>query len=97
MYAEQFFDVLLDLGTRWRVERIHLDIFKEELNVYINYVGVGANDPETADYCPIYDHLPSKRWRHLNTLHAKTYLNCRVPRIKTDNNEIKAIAIPWTV
>ncbi len=95
MFSEQFFDLLLDFGDEWKVERVYVNIKTEEVDVYIEYIGKTAEDPDTLSLYPIYDHAPSRRWRHLDTMQFKTYINCSVPRIKNKEDKVKTIQTPW--
>lgn len=36
-----------------------------------------------------------KTWRHLNFFQHEFYLNCRVPRVKPEDNKIRQIDVPW--
>ena len=46
------------------------------------------------ELCSIYDHRPLRRWRHLDTMQFKTFVNCEVPRIKSSKG-VKTIKVPW--
>ena len=95
MFSEQFFDLLLDFGDNWKVERVYANIRTEEVDVFVEYIGKEAEDPDTLELCPIYDHAPLRRWRHLDTMQFKTFINCSVPRIKTPSGKVKTIKVPW--
>ncbi|MBZ0099477.1 MAG: ISL3 family transposase, partial [Taibaiella sp.] len=45
--------------------------------------------------CPIYDHAPERKWRHLDTLQYKTYICCGLPRVKDREGKAKTIVPPW--
>lgn len=87
--------MMLNLDDDWRVERVSANFGTEEVDVFIEYLGKEAEDSDTLDLCPIYDHAPSRRWRHLDTMQYKTFLNCRVPRVTTASGRVKTIRIPW--
>ena len=95
MFSEQFFDLLLDFGDNWKVERVYANIKTEEVDVFVEYIGKEAEDPDTLGLCPIYDHAPLRRWRHLDTMQFKTFINCSVPRIKNKSGKVKTIKVPW--
>ncbi len=42
----------------------------------------------------IHDRRKSRRWRHLDTLQYKTFINCRIPRVKTPTG-VKSVDVPW--
>ena len=41
-----------------------------------------------------YDLRENRRWRDLDTLQFKTFINCRIPRVKTPSG-VKTIDVPW--
>ncbi|GEM_PF-2774520 len=56
MFSEQLFDLILDLGDEWNVERVYANFKTEEIDIIIGYIGKEAEDPDTLEMCPIYDH-----------------------------------------
>jgi transposase len=36
-----------------------------------------------------------RRWRHLDTMQFKTFINCRLPRIKSSEGRVKTVSPPW--
>tara|TARA_B100001059_G_C17750435_1_gene536851 strand:+ start:53 stop:1264 length:1212 start_codon:yes stop_codon:yes gene_type:complete len=94
MFSEQFFDLLLNFGDSWRVSDVKVNFNSEEVDIFVSYIGDKALCPVTMDLCSIYDHRESRRWRHLDTLQFKTYIHCKVPRVKSFKG-VKTIDIPW--
>lgn len=95
MFSEQFFDLLLDFGDEWKVERVYVNTVTEEVDVFVDYIGKYGEDPETLSQSAIYDHAPLRRWRHLDTMQFKTYINSSIPRIKDESGKVKTIKTPW--
>ena len=95
MFSEQFFDLLLDFGDNWKVERVYANIRTEEVDVFVEYIGKEAEDPDALELCPIYDHAPLRRWRHLDTMQFNTFINFSLPRIKTPSGKVKTVKVPW--
>ena len=95
MFSEQLFDLMLDFGDEWKVEDVQLNTKTEEVDVQIKYIGQRADHPLTFEPCPIYDHAPLRRWRHLDTMQFKTYINCRVPRVKGTDGKVLTVKVPW--
>ncbi|MBP8710044.1 MAG: hypothetical protein WBL00_07010, partial [Bacteroidales bacterium] len=58
MFSEQFFDLLLDFGDDWRVNQVSVNSLTEEVDVTIEFISKVAEDPDTLEGCPIYDHAP---------------------------------------
>lgn len=94
MFSEQFFDIVLNFGDEWRVDDVKVNFKLEEVDIYVSYISDKADCPESFDTCSIYDHRNSRRWRHLDTLQFKTYINCKVPRVKSALG-VKTISVPW--
>jgi len=93
--SEQFFDLLLNFGDEWQVKRVYVNTKLEEVDVFIEYIGIKAEDPDTIELCNIYDHAPSRRWRHLDTMQFKTFINSSIPRITSKEGKVKTINVPW--
>lgn len=87
MFTEQFFDLLLNFGQEWIVKEVKTNLETNEVDIYVEYCHDGQGK--------IYDYAPVRRWRHLDTMQFRTYINCRLPRLKTDEGKIKTISPPW--
>lgn len=93
------FSTALNITAPWFIENINFDIESGRLDIDINFKR-GAHfkytsGPESiAGEFPVHDTV-NKSWRHLNFFEYDCYLNCRVPRIKTDNGEVRLIKTPW--
>lgn len=93
MFTEHFFELLLHNAEGWRVEKVDTDIEKEEVRISIK---CDLNQFEyEGTICSLYDHAPSREWRHLDTLQFKTYLVCSLPRVRTATGKVKTISPPW--
>ena len=94
MFSEQFLDLLLNFGEDWKVEDVKVDFKMDEVDIFVRYIGSKAECPESMELCSIYDHRESRRWRHLDTMQFKTFINCQIPRIKSSKG-VKTIKVPW--
>lgn len=90
---ELFFEKMLGLESYWKVSHIEfnengeVDIFLDfDLKVY------KSND---LDFELIHDYRPNRRWRHLDILQYKTFINARIPRIKRKDSTIRSIDTSW--
>ncbi len=95
MFSEQFFDLVLNFGDNWEITKVELNVKTEEVDVYVAYRDAIAEDPDTMEKCSIYDHTSIRRWRHLDTMQYKTFINCSVPRIINKEKKVKNIKVPW--
>ncbi|MCP3849375.1 MAG: ISL3 family transposase [Gammaproteobacteria bacterium] len=87
--------MLLNFGDYWKVESVETNIKTEEIDVYLAFIGNDAECPLTGEALPIYDHREQRRWRHLDTMQYKTFINARVPRVKNIHGKVRTISIPW--
>jgi len=44
---------------------------------------------------PIYDYRKVRKWRHLDTLQYKTFIEARVPRVTDQVGKIRTLDVPW--
>lgn len=95
MFTSQFFDLLLALEDEWQVEDVSANYKTEEVTIEIKYVGQRAECPESSEMCSIYDHASERRWRHLDTLQFKTYISCRLPRVRNKEGKVITVTPPW--
>jgi len=93
MFTEQFFELILCNAEGWRVDKVDTNIKTEEVRIHIK-CDLNLFDYE-GESCPLYDHSPSREWRHLDTLQFKTYLVCCLPRVKLGNGKVKTVSPPW--
>ena len=94
MFSERFFELALEFGDSWQVTDVKLNIETEEVDIFIKFIDKKGEYPDLQGLYPIHDKRESRRWRHLDMLQYKTYINCRVPRVKSSSG-IKTIKVPW--
>lgn len=88
------FSMALNINAPWRIEKIEFNE-KRELHIYIGYLrGTKFECKECGEKCDIHD-TKEKTWRHLNFFEHKTYIHCKVPRIKCDEHKVRLIDVPW--
>jgi transposase len=85
MFTEQFFDLLLNFGSDWKVKGVESNPETSEVDIYVEYIG---NEN-------IYDYAPPRRWRHLDTMQFKTFIHSKLPRIKLIDGKVKTMSPPW--
>jgi len=96
MTKEEFYEELLELPQPWHVERVALDKGAARVDVWLAHLGgVRWNCP----YCPgalaVYDHVPERVWRHLDTCEYRTFLHARLPRVKCPKHGVVQVKAPW--
>lgn len=91
----EFYERILDLGEGWKITEITINKAVHEVEIYAEYVLEEGLFPGTNERSKIYDLRPMRRWRHLNTLQYKTFINARIPRVKNSKGDIRTIEISW--
>jgi transposase len=94
-FTKDFFNLILDFGEEWVITKVEVDHKKHEIYLYLEYISNSYEDPDTLEKAVLYDHTELRQWRHLDILDYKSYVRCRIPRVKCDNGKIKHIAIGW--
>ncbi len=95
MSPEDLYKIVLNIDENWSVSNVQLDNKQEEVIVTLFYNKAKAIDPITSELCPIYDHREERSWRHLDTMQYRTYINCKVPRVKNSLGKVNTISVPW--
>lgn len=78
----------------WILEKVEVDEEKD-LHMYVKFKrGEKFKCNECQELCPVYDTV-EKTWRHLNCFEHKTYIHCKVPRIKCEKDGVHLVEVPW--
>ena len=72
MRTEEFFGLLLEFGSDWKVREVESISESDEVDIYVEYIGTGK----------VHDMAPPRRWRHLAIMQYKTFINASLPRLK---------------
>lgn len=93
--TETFFERLLNFGKDWHVTRIETDVIKEEIEIYLEFDLQEYKKGHAESYASIHDYRRNRRWRHLDVMQYKTYINARIPRIKDKEGNVRSVRVPW--
>jgi transposase len=63
--------------------------------IWPHHVGVQWCCPECGQPCPLYDHQPERRWRHLDTCQYQTILHAEPPRSNCGEHGVRTVKLPW--
>jgi len=96
MEQQEFFRFILGLTEQWHVREVRVNKETHEMDIHVEYISAKGLCPHTKELCPIYDLRENRRWRHLDILQYKTYINCRVPRVINTDGKISTIEVPWS-
>jgi transposase len=95
VFTERFFNLILDLDEGWVVKSVETNTKDLEITITIECILKEIFDYELDEICKVYDYAPVRKWRHLDTMQYKTYLSCRLPRIKTSSGKVKTVDPGW--
>lgn len=91
-----FINLILDFGDDWVVTELDTDHKEKEVFIYLEYKSDIYEDPETLEPARLYDHCEMREWRHLDILDYKSYIRCRVPRVKCNDGKVRQISLGWS-
>jgi len=96
MRDTDIFSKLLNLQHPWRVDRVSLTPEERHLDVWLAHRrNASFPCPECGTRSPLYDHVPSRSWRHLDYGDYQTWLHARAPRVNCREHGIRRIRVPW--
>ncbi len=92
------FTTLLSLERPWTVERVNFDHENESIDVVLRHRSNGRfRCPECGLVLPLYDHVPPRRWRHVDHGSWLTWLEARIPRVSCLFHGIRQVPVPWAL
>lgn len=93
---QSLFESALSIESPWFIRELEFSSSEKRLDIFIDFkrgsrfsLEVGGNE------FPVHDTV-EKKWRHLNFFEHECYLHCRVPRVRTDDNQVKQVSPPWS-
>lgn len=96
MQDRDLYAAILGIRTPWSVKRVDLKLTEGEVHVFLEHVAdVQWPCPECDALCPLYDHQPERKWRHLDTCQFKTILHAEPPRSRCNEHGARAVKLPW--
>jgi transposase len=92
------FATLLSLERPWMVERVNFDHTNQSIDVVLRHRSNGRfHCPECGVVLPLYDHVPLRKWRHLDHGSWLTWLQARIPRVACVVHGIRQVPVPWSL
>ncbi|MEA1872909.1 MAG: hypothetical protein U9N51_00570 [Bacteroidota bacterium] len=91
-----FINLTLNFGDDWVVTELDTDHKEKEVFIYLEYNSDIYEDPKTLEPARLYDHCEMREWRHLDILDYKSYIRCRVPRVKCNDGKVRQISLGWS-
>jgi transposase len=89
---------LLALPRPWRIDSVKCDTKAQTVEVVLGHrCNTRFRCPACGVVLPLYDHVPFRRWRHLDHGSWLTWLRARVPRVGCLLHGIRQVAVPWAL
>lgn len=93
-----FFARLMSLKRPWKVSRVALSPEGKEIDVWLEHRSRSMFVcPECQMPLPIYDHVTSRGWRHLDHGDRITWLHARIPRVYCLEHGARQVMVPWAL
>lgn len=92
--TEDFFEKLLSFGSDWKVEKVVVNDFNE-VDIFLKFDLPEYKKHHVESYEFVHDYLGYRRWRHLDIMQYKTFINAKIPRIKHKDSKIESVKVPW--
>jgi transposase len=96
MDDRELYRQILGVSEPWRVARVELERVAGEIHVFLEHdEQTRWRCPECDADCPLYDHQPERRWRHLDTCQYRTILHAQPPRSACPEHGPRVVRLPW--
>lgn len=92
--TEDFFEKLLNFGSEWKVERVEFNE-SNEVDIFLKWDLQEHKKNHLEHFEFVHDYLDYRRWRHLDIMQFKTFINAKIPRVKHYDGKIMSIKTPW--
>lgn len=92
--TEDFFEKLLNFGSEWKVERVEFNE-SNEVDIFLKWDLQEHKKNHLEHFEFVHDYLDYRRWRHLDIMQFKTFINAKIPRVKHLDGKIMSIKTPW--
>jgi transposase len=93
-----FFSRLLCLKKPWKVSRVSLSSKEKEFDIWLEHSSRAEfGCPECGLPLPLYDHVPTRCWRHLDHGDRLTWLHARLPRVYCLEHGVRRVQVPWAL
>jgi transposase len=98
MQTVQLFRHLLGLTSPWSVERVTVAPEKKRIDVRLTHRrSILFPCPECGANLSVYDHTPSRSWRHLDSGGFLTWVQARLPRVRCLFHGTRRVLVPWAL
>jgi transposase len=96
MEVARHYQRLLGLEAPWTVAALIENVPQQRIDLHLSHApATKFACPHCQFACPVHDHAPERRWRHLDALQFKTYLTASPPRVRCPDHGVVSVSLPW--
>lgn len=96
MDDKELYRQILGVVAPWEIIKIDLDMEQDRVDIYLKWPYLqDGTCPECRKTCKVHDRRKERTWRHLDTCQLKTFIHCRMPRVKCDEHKTITMSVPW--
>lgn len=97
MNSTEIFTLALGLQGPWEITKVDITSDQDKLqalNIHIGFKKGSKFKDALGVNCPVHD-TKKKTWRHLNFFEHTSLIHCSVPRIRTSEDTVRLVDVPW--
>lgn len=96
MDDKELYRQILGVVAPWEIIKIDLAMEQDRVDIYLEWPYLqDGTCPECGKTCKVHDRRKERTWRHLDTCQLKTFIHCRMPRVKCDEHKTITMSVPW--
>ncbi len=98
MRNSTLFNQILGVTPPWSVRSVVSDMETKTVDVHLSHRRVAYFPcPDCGSALPVYDHAPSRSWRHLDCGSLVTMVYARVPRVSCPQHGVRRVDVSWAL
>lgn len=98
MRTVELYRRILELSAPWSVFQVDLPPEEKDIDVWLAHrKGAQFPCPECGLALPVYDHVPCRGWRHLDSGPFRTWVHARIPRVRCLWHGTHQARVPWAL
>ena len=93
----KLFEIALSLQEPWFIKDIQFSTSargRGQLDIFVDFTKGAKFQDDAGTSCAVHDTV-EKSWQHLAFFQHTCLLHARVPRIKTKDNKVRQVQVPW--
>ena len=96
MQDHQLYAQILGITAPWHVARVELHLADGDVDAYLEHEpGIQFPCSKCGEPAALYDHQPSRSWRHLDTCQYRTLVHTEPLRTSCPVDGVLTVRLPW--